>query len=82
MNWEKLNFEESTINIFTSKLFWDEGRLLAVYLSRPDSAYASEWGYPDNLYKEKGMIGGKLAYLFEFLFLNVLYYELPNLLDL
>ena len=31
-NWEKLNFEESTVNIFTSKLFWDEGRLLAVYL--------------------------------------------------
>ena len=23
-NWEKLNFEESTVNIFTSKLFWDE----------------------------------------------------------
>ena len=54
MNWEKLNFEESTINIFTSKLFWDEGRLLAVYLSRPDSAYASEWANPDTLPDEKG----------------------------
>lgn len=29
------------------------------------------------------MIGGKLAYLFEFfIFINVLFYELPNLLDL
>ena len=53
-NWEKLNFEESTVNIFTSKLFWDEGRLLAVYLSRPDSAYASEWANPDTLPDKKG----------------------------
>ena len=36
-----------------------------------------------NCTRKKGMIGGKLAYLFEFfIFINVLFYELPNLLDL
>ena len=69
-NWEKLNFEESTVNIFTSKLFWDEGRLLAVYL--PDQTQLMHLNEPTLIpcTRKKGGIWAFLVNFFMLLMYN------------